>query len=402
MFALAASLGTTYIYDMQTTYQPPTPPTKKGRASVKKRLLTLSFILLNIAVILYTAISEFSDGGNASRFEDVTIRYELLLPALLCCLGALMLEVVKYLVMMKKTCGFVRVRLATESVLLGRYYDNITPFGSGGQPFQIYYLNKAGIGGAPSATLPVVGFLSMQYAFILLAIVSLFGLGHMIGSDFIRISAYVGLGFYALVPTVVLAFTFFPNVTSRILGGMLTLLAKLRILKRRDELAERLFRSISHYSTCVRSLLHSGWLVVLVMLLSVLYQMALCSIPYFVLHAFGGTTDFLTCFVTTVAIYAAITFIPTPGNAGAAETSFYQVFSSLAGGRVFWAMLVWRFFTYYIFIFFGIFTYIERWLTAKRSSASAEQAPTVDQPTADGSEAEEPTVNQPTDPAPNE
>ena len=56
---------------------------RKPRASWKKRLLTAAFILINVAVIAATALSEFSDGGNASRFEDVTVRYELLLPALL-------------------------------------------------------------------------------------------------------------------------------------------------------------------------------------------------------------------------------------------------------------------------------------------------------------------------------
>ena len=335
------------------------------RPSWKKRLLTVAFILLNVGVIVGTALSEFSDGGNASRFEDVTIRYIYLLPALALCVGALAVEVIKYLIVMKKTCGYAKVKVATESVLLGRYYDNVTPFGSGGQPFQIYYLSKAGLGAAQSATLPVVAFLSMQYAFILLAIVSIFGFGGLVASDFIRISSYVGLGFYALIPTVILAFTFFPGVTTAILGGCLTLLEKLHIIKDRTRLADRIFGAIRRYSDCVRSLLHSGWLVLFTMLLSVIYQAALCSIPYFVLHAFGGTTDFFTCFVTTVAIYAAVTFVPTPGNAGAAETSFYQVFSSLAGGRVFWAMLVWRFFTYYLFILFGVSVYLERFIGAR-------------------------------------
>lgn len=344
---------------------------KKARPSWKKRLLTAAFILINVAVIAATALSEFSDGGNASRFEDVTVRYALLLPALLLCVGALVFEVIKYLIVMKKICGFVRVKVAAESVLLGRYYDNITPFGSGGQPFQIYYLNRAGLGAAQSATLPVMGFLSMQYAFILLAIVALFGFGGLIASDVIRIGAYIGLGFYALIPTLILAFTFFPSVTTRLLGGVISLLARMRIVKNRDKVAERILGAISRYSDCIRSLLHARGLILAVMLLSVLYQAALCATPYFVLHAFGGTTDFLTCFVTTVAIYAAVTFVPTPGNAGAAETSFYQVFSSLAGGRVFWAMLVWRFFTYYIFILFGVSVYVERFFTARKAARAA-------------------------------
>ncbi len=115
-----------------------------------------------------------------------------------------------------------------------------------------------------------------------------------------------------------------------------------------------------------------------IMVLSVIYQASLCSIPYFVLRAFGGTMAWLPCFITTVAIYATVTFIPTPGNAGAAEGSFFAVFSALSSGYVFWAMMAWRFFVYYIFIILGAFIYISRWLgiKTKRRSSHARAEPT--------------------------
>ena len=76
-------------------------------------------------------------------------------------------------------------------------------------------------------------------------------------------------------------------------------------------------------------------------------------IPFFVLTAFGGNVDFLPCLVTTVAVTSAVYFVPTPGNAGAAEGTFFIVFSALSSGYVFWAMLFWRFFSYYIYIIMG-------------------------------------------------
>ena len=89
-------------------------------------------------------------------------------------------------------------------------------------------------------------------------------------------------------------------------------------------------------------------------------------IPFFVLTAFGGEMDFLPCFVTTVAVTAAVYFVPTPGNAGAAEGTFFVVFSALSQGYVFWAMLVWRFFSYYIYIMMGPIIYLKMHLEKKR------------------------------------
>ena len=49
-------------------------------------------------------------------------------------------------------------------------------------------------------------------------------------------------------------------------------------------------------------------------------------------------------------------FFPLPGGTGASELSFSVLFAQLfgIGGNLFWAMLIWRFFTYYIYIIQGI------------------------------------------------
>jgi uncharacterized protein (TIRG00374 family) len=96
------------------------------------------------------------------------------------------------------------------------------------------------------------------------------------------------------------------------------------------------------------------------------FHILISSIPFFVLTAFGGSVDFLPCFVTTVAVTSAVYFVPTPGNAGAAEGTFYVVFSALSRGYVFWAMLVWRFFSYYIYIIMGPIIYFKMHLERKK------------------------------------
>ena len=116
----------------------------------------------------------------------------------------------------------------------------------------------------------------------------------------------------------------------------------------------------------MRKILKTKGLFLKTVSLSVAFHILISMIPFFVLTAFGGDVDFLPCFVTTVAVTSAVYFIPTPGNAGAAEGTFFVVFSALSSGYIFWAMLVWRFFSYYIYIVMGPIIYYKMHLEKKR------------------------------------
>ncbi len=97
-------------------------------------------------------------------------------------------------------------------------------------------------------------------------------------------------------------------------------------------------------------------------------QLSLCSIAYFTLKFFGfdwssrtGFTEWLQVVQLCFILYAAISFIPTPGNSGAADLSFYLLFdtglglsgTNVYGGLAFPAMIVWRFLSFYSFIIIG-------------------------------------------------
>ena len=74
--------------------------TKKKKR--KKTVMTVLFVLLNIAVIAWTAFKEFGGSSDSTRFSDVRINYLFLLPAALCCIGAIVAETVKYAFLMKR------------------------------------------------------------------------------------------------------------------------------------------------------------------------------------------------------------------------------------------------------------------------------------------------------------
>ncbi len=343
---------------------------------LKKPLLIVFFVLLNIAVIMITAFSEFGNSENAAALSEVRINWWLLIPATVCFMVALNCEIGKYVMMMhemtkdKSSFNLKKAnKVARRTVLLGRYYDNITPAAIGGQPFQIYYMRKnSGLSHGASTSVPIFGMISGQIGFIIIAVLC-FLLGSLSINNAVLIgTACFGLLFYAFWPVMVMIATFLPKATTELIGIIVKFLAKLHIVKDKEETIKKTEYEVNEYAKCVRKILKTKGLFAKTIILSIAFHVLVSMIPFFVLSAFGGQVDFLPCFVTTVAVTSAIYFVPTPGNAGAAEGTFYIVFSALSSGYVFWAMLVWRFFSYYIYVLMGPIVYFKMYLERKQEA----------------------------------
>ena len=279
---------------------------------------------------------------------------------------AVFANVLKYVLMIKQTVdpkehvGNRTIwKTAFRVLMLGSYYDCVTPASIGGQPFQIYYMHKHGkLSSGHATSVPIFSMITGQLGFLIVAFIFLFSGEVFQEKPALILTSAIGFGFYAFWPVVVAGTTFFPKATSRFLQFFVKVLAKLRLVKNREAKLKRVEKEAASYAASVRMFLKNKWLSVRVLCLAVLHNFLIVTIPYFVLKAFGGDMDFFRCCATTIAVKAAVYFVPTPGNSGAAEGTFYAVFSSLSTGYVFWAMLVWRFFTYYFYIMAGPLIYL--------------------------------------------
>ena len=192
----------------------------KSHKNLKKILLTLGFVALNVTVIAITAVNEFGNSREAVELSEVHIKWWLLIPAVLCFAIAITLEIGKYVLMIRKMAPKIDRskgwKLARRTVLLGRYYDNITPAAVGGQPFQIYYLRRnAGIATGLATTIPIFGMISLQIAFVIIALFCfLFG-NVMQENPALAVTAWFGLLFYAFWPVMVAGASFLPKTTTK-------------------------------------------------------------------------------------------------------------------------------------------------------------------------------------------
>ena len=343
-------------------------------------ILILVFVAANAAIIIATAVNEFGNSANAAALSEVQLNWWMLIPATLCFIVMIYLEYWKYVTMLVGTTKpktFSRSeawKLSRRTVMLGRYYDRITPASVGGQPFQIYHLNKTGkLSHGLSAAIPIFSMISGQATFILIAI-PCFLFGGILQSNPALLSlAWLGLLFFAFWPALVAGMAFFPKPTTRLFKFATRVLARLHIVKNREKALEKIEHDVGDYVKYVRQISKAPKVFGGVMVMSLLSNILVSFIPYFVLKAFGGDMNFGDCFVLTMAVQSAIYFVPTPGNAGAAEGTFYLVFSALSTGYVFWAMLTWRFFSYYVYIIGGAFEYLTMHIEKRKGNDHQKQ-----------------------------
>ena len=344
-----------------------------GQDRKKKRIWTALFILLNIAVIAATAVNEFSGDKAGSVRPAFSPQAPFFLGCIALCLAILFAaESLKYLLMMHSLREKLSLRVAFETAALGKYYDCITPSGAGGQPFQILWLHRHGYSGGASSAMAITGYITMQAGFILLAPV-VFILSGSVELEAIRYTAWAGLFLFSLIPCLLVLFAFAPDAVKKIISAVIRLGARFRLVKEPEETTERVVGMLDSYHTSLQVIAKDKLTMLCLLVLSFIYRIALCSMPYFVLKMFGAPVSFAHIFAATVHIYASIALVPTPGNAGAAEGTFYVVFSAMGSGGVFWAMLVWRLFCHYSFIVTGAVVYGANALRRKREQ-KGEQA----------------------------
>ena len=340
----------------------------------KKNWSLVLFIAVNVIVIAITAMFEF--GGDTqpetdtlySILSSIGRNWYYLLLAIASFLFLYVFQVLKIALMIKASTGKQKIKPVIKSVILGKYYDNITPLAIGGQPFQAYYLAQNGVPVGTATAAPIVQLLLGTCGFLTLGVLSMIFFGSSVSTP-IRVMAYIGMGINSLTPIAIIFLSIFPSATKNICFFFIKLLAKIHLVKDPVKTKEKTINTINDYRISMRYMAKSKMVILLGYFLSILEKFSEMSVTFFVMMAcFNGVTShsFLEMTAMTVLIYAAVSFIPTPGTAGASEGGFYLVFGS------FWPMFIWRIITYYTTLALGLYVIIVNGIRKNRRAKQAQ------------------------------
>ena len=265
--------------------------------------------------------------------------------------------------------------------LCGFFYSNITPGASGGQPMQVNSLRKAGVPVGNGTTAVTVRLIANQFMVSLLSLVFLllnrsFVLEQLGGAIwFVRIGWVIN---FAVVPLVLLA-AFRRTLVRKLASGLIGLLAKIRLIKDRDAAMEKTGEVLDTYHAAISDLLRSAGHLLVQCLCSAVSLLALTGSIVFVYHAFGlSGTSWDKLLTLSLLLFVSASYTPLPGASGAQEGGFMCYFNLIfPGGTKSLALLIWRFFTYYLFLFTGvIMVLLEK--VGLRSTAHRRTEPTED------------------------
>lgn len=322
-----------------------------------------NFIILIIALILvfyFTTKDDFV--GIINQLSNINIKIFLL--AIIIFLMSLFFKSISLYIYLRECKEDYPLKKAYFLTLIGQFLNGITPFQSGGQPFQIYLLKKEGIRITDSTNAMIKDFLSFQIALVTMGVIALVLNNNMyVLNDAFFLKSFVLLGF--LINFIVLLFLIIILCSKKslvkLINKFINFVFKFRIIRKSGLNKENITEGIKNFYKSGKELKKTKIKLLIAVLTNLINLFLLYIIPFMLFKALGvNNISILDSLIVITFITLIGNFIPVPGATGGIEFSFLKLFSSFSIKSTILSsvMLVWRFITYIFGMFVGLITLI--------------------------------------------
>jgi uncharacterized protein (TIRG00374 family) len=324
--------------------------TPKRKNLWRSIFLAVGFSALAISLLLY-----FTHTDLKSVFSLLNLWFFL---------GALGLILLNWLVEALRLCSISSLlgyRLpfgkALQIVLVGSFFANITPFDTGGEPFQLYLLAKNGVGTGKSAAIIMIKGIMSALARITLGIgiplwLLLIKRAWQLPSG-LNTALNIGVMIYVVVTILMLLVSWKPGFLNRFTNWLFSrkLIQKVFSPKKLQILAEKITHGVNEFRESMHSLAQADkGTIMLIAFYSLLLWIIVLTVPAFLLWGLGVNSPLPQILAVGIVFYLASAYAPTPGSSGVAEAGFATIF--FAAQLVPYPLLgvfvtLWRLLTYY-------------------------------------------------------
>lgn len=349
--------------EIQNQQIEPVVPKKKKYGWVGMILL---FAVIGLGIYLMFKITEILPGGGikeiGTAFANMDYRYFAVSIALAIMIP--LLVVVEYSIVNHAITRKINPKAIAKTTFVGKYYDYITPFSTGGQPMQIHTLHKHGYDGATSSAIILIRYSVNIICWLLVGLVLMIAGFNVLltrlegGSQtFLLVAGIIGICINLLLPLSVLTFVMFPKFANGSTKALIRIGAKLHIVKDPVKAFEKAYKTVHDFRMCFKTIAKEPVHFILLILVSIIEYCITFALPFFVIMSLKQVPWSNIWDVSVLNVFStfAVSFIPTPGNAGGMEISSALAFQAVASDVSVYAVLIWRFFTYYVYIIIGIF-----------------------------------------------
>ncbi len=337
---------------------------KKGK--IGARSSGRIFVAVTVGITVVILVSSLAGGGDVLKKLLSADPFWIAL-SLLNALAIIFVDSLRISLLSKGCENRVSLWQGMKASIYGFYASAITPFASGGQPFQIYYLNRIGLRVERASMIVGVKFIS---SFTISVIWGMFAITFY--GDEIASVKYLGKFMYVgIAATLIFYFFFLLLVLSAKFGkwflSLPVVVAPMAFFLKKKK--EEIYSAVDEKVKAYKNMLFTVWRdskgpLMLTIVLSFVMVTLILSAPYMAVRSVGGDVPFLKSLSMMAAMSMIFYFIPTPGASGGVEGVFYLVFSKLVSSDIAAsALIVWRLFSYHLSLILGMilgFGYIAR------------------------------------------
>jgi hypothetical protein len=323
---------------------------------MKKKIFNYLLLLIVTGLVLY-----FSLKDNYKEILDVVSKIDKrwLFIAFFLVVSYWFFKAMAFKSIIRNFKNDYRFRDCFKFILQINFFNAITPFSSGGQPFEIYYLKKEKIKLADVTTIVIEQFVVYQIALVSLGIIAIASnnIFHIFPSNSI-LKNLVTVGFICntLITFVLFLLAFTTKTNKFIINKIIHLLNKLKIIRDVEKQEEKFNNYINDLHDGTKKLLENKISFIGMILCNFFGLICLYLIPLTILYSTGDFKSFngLQCLVASAYVMLIGSFVPIPGGTGGLEYGFIQFYGYFIKGSVLTAiMITWRFITYYIPMIIG-------------------------------------------------
>lgn len=263
--------------------------------------------------------------------------------------------------------GIIRLLMRSQNIpmslgsglkigLIGIYYSYITPSSTGGQPMQAAYLRRDNVPVGLSTAVLIMKFFCFQCAFVLCSALSFLFMYGKIARENPGVLPIIIVGLIINGASILFfGSMFFRPVLGAVCRFAKWLAGKFKRLSARFHMLETIDKFEADFDSYTDDFKEKKKSVIWGILLSVPQFILQMSVLYFVFRSFGyREPGYLEMFALQSLLQVSVSFMPMPGASGAQEIGFSSFLKNyFVNNDLYAAVMVWRFFTYYLVVIAG-------------------------------------------------
>ena len=335
---------------------------------MRKKIFNSIFLLLVFGLTLYTVFR----GENLKEVVNTIkgIDHMCLIPAAAC----VVLFVVCESIVIHYMLSTLNINVSRTKCMLysgvGFFFSAITPSASGGQPMQIYYMNKDDIPLPVSTIVLMIVTITYKAVLIITAIgIIIFHPGFIYDNiEPVITFFYVGLLLSVSFCAALLVVVFHPLLARKIVICVERVLVKIHILKKKPERIKKLYDLMQQYYTAAAYLRSHKLVILKVQIITFVQRTLIFAVTWFVFKSFRlKGIPFYEILLLQSVISVSADMLPFPGGMGISENLFLIIFTCIFNENfILPGMILSRGISFYIqLIFCGMLTLIAHFYWAE-------------------------------------